>query len=216
MAIVQNPLIGNAKNTFGNVVYQHYFNKNIIRSKPLVYHDANTLKQRIIREYIKELTGVGSLFTELLKYNLRYVYTNVNYWNAWNKLNYNSAFIDEQGFRHIDYSLLKFSFGTLQRIKLNHVENIGNNTLRFIFDDISNIRQYYNVYNVQILVYDDISNRFSYTSFLDAKNNNIFDFSINNLNLYSNIRIYFYFHTTDFIYNDQRRFSDTYYQLFNI
>lgn len=215
MAIVQNPLIGNAKNTFGNVIYQHYFNKNIIRSKPLIYHDANSLKQRVVREFMKELTKVGSLFTELLKYNLRYVYANVNYWNAWNKLNYNSAYIDEVGFRHVDYSLLKFSLGTLQHIVLNNVENIGNNTLRFTFDDIMNVRQYYNIYNVQILVFDDVSKRYTYSSFLDAKNNNIFDFSINNLNLYSNIRIYYYFHTTDFIYSDLRRFSNTYYQLFN-
>lgn len=215
MAIVQNPLIGNAKNTFGNVIYQHYFNKNIIRSKPLVYHDANTFKQRVVREFMKELTEVGSLFTELLKYNLRYVFPNINYWNAWNKLNYNSAYIDEEDFRHVDYSLLKFSLGTLQRIELNNIQHIGNNTLRFTFDDIRNVRQYYNVYNVQILVFDDISKRYTYTSFLDAKNNNIFDFSISNLNLYTNIRIYYYFHTTDYIYSDARRFSNTYYQLFN-
>ena len=30
MAIVENPIIGTAKNSFSTVIYQHYFNKNII------------------------------------------------------------------------------------------------------------------------------------------------------------------------------------------
>lgn len=216
MAIVENPLIGHAKNSFGNVIYQYYFNKNIIRSKPLVYHDANSTKQQIVREYMKELTEVGSLFKELLMYNLRYTYPNVNYWNAWNKLNYNSSYVDEQGFRHVDYTLLKFSSGTLQRIELSNIQNMGNNTLRFTFEDIRDVRQYYNTYNVQILVFDDISKRYTYSSFLDAKNNDVFDFSITNLNLFTNIRIYYYFHTTDYIYSDARRFSNTFYQLYNL
>lgn len=108
MAIVQNPLIGNA--AFGNVIYQHYFNKNIIRSKPLVYHDANTPAQQNIRNYMKNLTSVGRNFTELLKYNLVNIYDNVNYWNAFNKLNFNSSFVDEFGNKKISFRLIKIFF----------------------------------------------------------------------------------------------------------
>lgn len=214
MAIVENPIIGTAKNAFSTVIYQHYFNKNIIRSKPLIYHDANTPAQQNIRNYMKNLTSAGRNFTELLKYNLVNIYDNVNYWNAFNKLNFNSSFIDEFGNKKISFDLLKFSTGTLNSINLDSIENVGNNTLRFIFSDISNLRASYTSYLLQILIYDEISNNYTYTSFLDAKNNLIFDFSIQNLNNYTNKRIYFYFHSKDFGFKDLRKFSNTNYYLF--
>lgn len=112
------------------------------------------------------------------------------------------------------FDLLKFSSGTLNSINLDSIENIGNNTLRFIFSDISNLRASYTSYLLQILIYDEITNNYTYTSFLDAKNNLIFEFSIQNLNNYTNKRIYFYFHSRDYGFKDLRKFSNTNYYLF--
>ena len=44
---------------------------------------------------------------------------------------------DEFGNKKISFDLLKFSTGTLNNINLDSIENVGNNTLRFIFSDIS-------------------------------------------------------------------------------
>ena len=49
MSIVQNPLIGVARGTAGNSVFQYYNKKKIMRRKPFTYTDANTTKQKSAR-----------------------------------------------------------------------------------------------------------------------------------------------------------------------
>lgn len=46
MSIVQNPIIGVARGSAGNSVFQYYNAKKIMRRKPFTYTDANTTKQK--------------------------------------------------------------------------------------------------------------------------------------------------------------------------
>lgn len=49
MSIVQNPLIGVARGSAGNSVFQYYNGKKILRRKPFTYTDANSTKQKAAR-----------------------------------------------------------------------------------------------------------------------------------------------------------------------
>ena len=49
MAIVQNPITGRTRNTFGNAVFSEQYGKNTIRSKPIRHKDANSPAQVTVR-----------------------------------------------------------------------------------------------------------------------------------------------------------------------
>lgn len=58
MSIVQNPLIGRASGKMSNVIFQTSYDKNVIRSRPVAYRDAETQTQLVQR----------NRFSECLKY----------------------------------------------------------------------------------------------------------------------------------------------------
>jgi hypothetical protein len=58
MAIVQNPIVGRAKQKFGNAVFSTQFGQNTLRTKPVSVKNPRTLKQMIIRKRMKQLVGL--------------------------------------------------------------------------------------------------------------------------------------------------------------
>lgn len=53
MAVVQNPVIGRARNKMGNVIFQKWKDKNVMRSAPLQVHNPNTFLQVRQRQRMK-------------------------------------------------------------------------------------------------------------------------------------------------------------------
>lgn len=53
MAVVQNPIIGRARNKMGNVIFQKWKDKNVMRSAPLQVHNPNTFLQARQRQRMK-------------------------------------------------------------------------------------------------------------------------------------------------------------------
>lgn len=76
MSIVQNPLIGVARGSAGNSVFQYYNGKKIMRRKPFTYTDANTTKQKSARAafsaaIIRMLTSFAFLPEYVFPYSVR-------------------------------------------------------------------------------------------------------------------------------------------------
>lgn len=76
MSIVQNPIIGVARGSAGNSVFQYYNGKKIIRRKPFTYTDANSTKQKAARAafaaaIIKMLTSFAFLPEYVFPYSVR-------------------------------------------------------------------------------------------------------------------------------------------------
>lgn len=61
MPLVQNPLIGQASGTLGDVIFQYYKGRNVIRSKPMNPHDPATIDQLAQRDKLRQ--GVKIFFT---------------------------------------------------------------------------------------------------------------------------------------------------------
>lgn len=76
MSIVQNPLIGVARGSAGNSVFQYYNGKKIMRRKPFTYTDANSTKQKSARAafsaaIIKMLTSFAFLPEYIYPFSIR-------------------------------------------------------------------------------------------------------------------------------------------------
>jgi hypothetical protein len=104
MAILQNPLIGRAKQKLGNTVFSAQFGKNTLRSKPLTVKNPKTPAQVLVRDRMKKLV---KLFRQVLNYvNTAYAgsVTGMSPYNRVVSLNMNS-FVDNT--TDLDPSLLK-------------------------------------------------------------------------------------------------------------
>jgi hypothetical protein len=58
MAILQNPLIGRAKQKLGNTVFSTQFGKNTLRTKPLTIKNPKTAAQLAVRTKMKKLVVI--------------------------------------------------------------------------------------------------------------------------------------------------------------
>lgn len=61
MSVVQNPLIGSARNKVGGVIFQRWKNKNVLRTKPLTVANPDTLPQQKQRTKMTYLVGIMRL-----------------------------------------------------------------------------------------------------------------------------------------------------------
>lgn len=94
MAIVENPEIGKAKGSVGNVVFTAHYEKNVLRTKPCSYKDPKTPAQMLIRERVKKLM---LLLRQVLYYiNVAYAGSieNMSPHNRVMSINLKNCFID--------------------------------------------------------------------------------------------------------------------------
>lgn len=209
MAIVENPITGIQKKGFSNAIFQYYYGKNIMRSKPLFYHDANTEKQQKVRQKFSLLNNVVKNFNDVLYYNLKKNVFNLTPYNAAMKLNHENIKYNDLGFIYFDYEKLVLSNGNLENIIITNIIQFDSNTLRIYFN-YDNTKLIDNTnYFFQILITDNQNNIVTYSSFLKLDNYNYFDISINNLDINTLKYCYYYTHYNLFDLGYNFQFSDT-------
>ena len=71
MAIVQNPIIGRAKNKLANVIFSTNHGANVLRSKPIAVRNPQSAAQMSQRTLIKILTSVLSNCLPIIQLGFR-------------------------------------------------------------------------------------------------------------------------------------------------
>ena len=137
MAVVQNPIIGRARGKYGPAIFQTVYQKNILRSKPLLYRDPASPAQQLQRAKFQ-------LATSFISKNLipfRIGYANASpfrsaYSSALSYFMNNSMQFNNNQWS-INYPEIKFSHGSLPGILDPVIDDYDNTFLRVIFDDNS-------------------------------------------------------------------------------
>ena len=94
MAIVQNPFIGKAKGSLGNVTFCTLNDKNVMKSKAIDVHDAKTPRQLFVRGKFKK---VNLLIKPIIKYiNAAYdgSIKTMSPFNRLTSINFHYCFVD--------------------------------------------------------------------------------------------------------------------------
>lgn len=117
MAIVQNPLIGRTRNSVGNTIFYTSLKKNILRSKPIIYRDANSITQQKNR----------------LCFNLT-MNTIQNSLNMWKYLNFNRMILNgDNTVYHMMLSYIKKLYMYNEKTPENLFDAIAFNKTNFLF-----------------------------------------------------------------------------------
>lgn len=90
MAVIQNPIIGRAKNKFSNAIFSTWVGKNVLRSKPLSVANPRTERQIINRERIAFLARIAKGTREIILITMRSLRQGQTQYNALAKINYPS------------------------------------------------------------------------------------------------------------------------------
>lgn len=90
MAVVQNPIIGRAKNKFSNAVFTTWIGKNVLRSKPLSVSNPRTERQLVNRARIANLAYLAKQFRTVIQETLRSLRQGQTQYNAFARINYPS------------------------------------------------------------------------------------------------------------------------------
>lgn len=88
MAVIQNPIIGRAKNKFSNAIFSTWVGKNVLRSKPLSVANPRTDRQITNRERIAFLARVAKATRVVILNTLRVLRSGTTQYNVLSSLNY--------------------------------------------------------------------------------------------------------------------------------
>lgn len=137
MAVVQNPIIGRARGKYGPAIFQTVYQKNILRSKPLIYRDPASPAQQLQRAKFQ----LATFFISKNLIPFRIGYANASpfrsaYSSAMSYFINNSMQFDGNQWS-INYPNVMFSHGTLPGFLNPQVQVSGTSFLRVTFEDNS-------------------------------------------------------------------------------
>lgn len=208
MAIVQNPITGVTRKLFATSIFQYYYGKNIMRSKPLVYHDKNSLAQQKVRNYFKQLNFIGSEFKNIIYYNFKKNSLDLSPYNFFMKKNYDNYYLDNLGIKQFDFTKIILSEGTLNNINVVSFSKFDDKTIRLTIDFDNSILIENNLFYFQVVVIAANLNKYTYTSFLQLNENRIYDISTGNFDYNDITNISFYTHYNSYDLGYLKRFSN--------
>lgn len=137
MARVQNPIIGQAINQAGGMIFSVWKQVKVMRSKPLSVANPQTPAQQAVR---RRMALLASLMRELLQgIRLGYVrYQNgTTQWAQFLKENFATATTDNGTIAAITVNALKFAKGTLLGVSAFERESAVGQAVRTVWDDNS-------------------------------------------------------------------------------
>lgn len=137
MAVVQNPIIGRARGKYGPAIFQTVYQKNILRSKPLLYRDPASPAQQLQRAKFQ----LATFFISKNLIPFRIGYANASpfrsaYSSALSYFMNNSMHFDDNQWS-INHPEIKFSHGALPGFLYPEIEEYDNTFLRVSFEDNS-------------------------------------------------------------------------------
>ena len=126
MAVVQNPIIGRARGKFGPAIFQTVYQKNILRSKPLIYRDPASPAQQLQRAKFQLATSFIS--KNLIPFRIGYANASPFRSAYSSALSYfiNNSMQLVDNLWSINYPEVKFSHGTLPGFLNPQVQVFGN------------------------------------------------------------------------------------------
>ena len=137
MAVVQNPIIGRARGKYGPAIFQTVYQKNILRSKPLIYRDPASPAQQLQRAKFQ----LATFFISKNLIPFRIGYANASpfrsaYSSALSYFINNSMQLNNSTWS-INYPQIKFSDGSLPGFLYPLIDAYDNTFLRVSFEDNS-------------------------------------------------------------------------------
>lgn len=137
MAVVQNPIIGRARGKFGPAIFQTVYQKNILRSKPLLYRDPASPAQQLQRAKFQLATSFIS--KNLIPFRIGYANASPFRSAYSSAISYfiNNSMQFDGNLWTIDFPEVKFSHGSLPGFLAPQVQVDGTSLIRVSFEDNS-------------------------------------------------------------------------------
>lgn len=131
MAVIQNPVIGRAKQQAGGMVFSTWKGKNVMRAKPIAVANPKTEAQEIQRAKIAYLAKFAASLRPMYEIGLKSEAVGQSEWNAFSKNNLplvTTSGVPPVG--EIDWSQLITSKGVLQQnVVVDTVAKSGGNVV---------------------------------------------------------------------------------------
>lgn len=113
MSVVQNTLIGRARNKIGGTVFSTWKGKNVLKSKPLTVANPKTNAQQAQRSKMTQLVNYFRFALSLIRYSFIEVSAGSTEWASFMKYNLKNAFTVSGATATLDPEALIFARGTL-------------------------------------------------------------------------------------------------------
>lgn len=138
MAVVQNPLIGSAKNKIGGTVFQKWKNKNVLRTKPLTVANPNTLAQQKQRLKMTTVVAIMREIQATLKEAFNEVIAGITAPNAFVSANMQAVSVNDSLVVTVTTANMVFAKGTIAPILGDTVASTVANAFQVTWTDNSN------------------------------------------------------------------------------
>lgn len=138
MAVVQNPLIGSAKNKIGGTVFQKWKNKNVLRTKPLTVANPNTLPQQKQRLKMSTVVGIMRQIQSTLKEAFNEVIAGITAPNAFVSNNMSAVSVNDSLVVTVDTEAMVFAKGTIAPAVGTAMDSTTENAFNVLFSNNSN------------------------------------------------------------------------------
>jgi len=92
MAVVQNPVIGQARNSAGGMIFQNWRGKKVMRARPITVSNPNTPAQQTQRNLMKTISLLGRQIISFIRLSFAEVAIGVTEYNVFVSRNIN--FVD--------------------------------------------------------------------------------------------------------------------------
>lgn len=113
MAIVQNTLIGRARNKVGGTTFSTWKGKNVLKSKPLTVTNPQSDAQKAQRSAMRQLVAFGRPFLSVIRQSWIEASIGSTEWASWIKYNVKTAFTFAPPDANIRNGEFAFARGTL-------------------------------------------------------------------------------------------------------
>jgi hypothetical protein len=164
MAITQNPLIGRTKGTFAGAVFAKYYDKNIIRSKPVQIRDPKSEAQVSQRSKFKIAQQWVIMFLVVIRSGFASYAQNMSAYASALGWYMKNAVTGTPGNYSIDYSAAQFTFGTIAPAILANFSNLDRGDTGVIFTDNSDESNANSSDTVTLILYSPSSNNYVVTT----------------------------------------------------
>ena len=141
MAVVQNPIIGQARNTSGGQIFSNWKTLKVMRSKPLSVANPRTPAQQAVRRRMALLASTMRTVLTAIQFGFIRFQSGTTQWAQFLKANYATGTQDNGTIASLIVTALKFAQGTIpgtptfdkagtagQVITLEWVNNAGEGT----------------------------------------------------------------------------------------
>jgi hypothetical protein len=137
MAIVQNPIIGRAKNKFAGAIFATQYGKNTLRSKPISVHNPKTTGQLMQRMRFNLFIALERLVLGFIRTGFKQVAVGMSSANVFVKENVMDAITGVYPSYAVDYTKLKVTMGTLTGADTPTVAAAATHKANFAWSDNS-------------------------------------------------------------------------------